>query len=54
MFTSDVISLHTLYTNRPEEFYTCDSPQLGDGSDDGQVGICPEVGYMNCFSIVDI
>ena len=28
---------------RPEEFYTCDLPQLSNGSDDEQIGICQKV-----------
>lgn len=33
----------------PERFYTCDSPQPSNGSDDGQIGVCQEVSTETSF-----
>ena len=32
---------------RPESFYTCESPQLSNGSNDDEIGICQEVFFFN-------
>ena len=32
-----------IIANRPEAFYTCETPQLTNGSDVDQIGVCQEV-----------